>query len=337
MDNRRYSLIVSDALHSENIYFTQGIEQFIMDYVHGTIKDYSISNFFNKNSDYVTSVKYIPLDIKKFTMDGTLQPTAQILLGKNAITNYNNFYELQSSAITSSLLPKIQFFTLTIPRNHNNFLDFNPYTRIRLYVPYFEMIELNPELVYNKSITAYVSLDVFTGMFTLYIERDEDKLLIETRTVNVGIDISLGRTNAEEISRNNTLRAISTIGSLIGTGVGVASGNPLITAGGIGALTKNVTGALSDNIHNLKSYKGGSGDRTELVCDKNVKLIVETVKNVKEINTFLKGLPSHFNDQLSNVTGYTEIGEIHFHPSDELINDDEITEIIELLRSGIIL
>ena len=39
---------------------------------------------------------------------------------------------------------------------------------------------------------------------------------------------------------------------------------------------------------------------------------------------------------MSTLSGYVEIGEIHFDPKNADIYQDEITEIVELLQKGVI-
>ena len=49
-----------------------------------------------------------------------------------------------------------------------------------------------------------------------------------------------------------------------------------------------------------------------------------------------QGYPANKYDSLSLYTGYVEIGEIHFNPFNEVIYQDEITEIVTLLKDGVI-
>ena len=50
-----------------------------------------------------------------------------------------------------------------------------------------------------------------------------------------------------------------------------------------------------------------------------------------------QGLPCNIYGDLSGFSGYTEIGEIHFDPMNEIIYTTEVDEIVSLLKTGVIL
>ena len=62
---------------------------------------------------------------------------------------------------------------------------------------------------------------------------------------------------------------------------------------------------------------------------------------IKDVNTlFPKSkvlLIANKYDLLSSFSGYTEFGEIHFDPKNNLISPDEISEIVTLLKDGVII
>lgn len=291
----------------------------------GTYDDRLITGFFNSLSEYVTNVKYVPIAVKPFCL--SWDERKPLCLGKYKyddiqVTELNGFHS-------------IKLFSKTITRQFNNFLDFSPYTKINIYVPFFPLIELDPEKVYGHSVDVYLSFDAWAGKLAYYVYLD-DLILINQNETLIGVNISIGSTNADDIKRNNILQSISLAGSLAGLGVGVASGNPLITAGSVGMLTKNVTQAMTNNINHLKNYKGGSGDRTEVYVDRHIQLIIERPKNVFIPDKEITGRPLEQTITLQSLTGFTKVGEIHFNPmNNETITSQEITEIVELLRTGV--
>lgn len=327
----RYSITMWKPLRSELVYFTtsfNSMNDFMTDLCDGVLGTFGWDDLFTSKSEWVTSISFLPINVSIF---GTLGQE-YIVLGNKTLTTYTNFYTFGGATPSSYL----RVFGFRVTGIHDNFLDYAPYTRRYLYIPYFEKIEIDSELCLGYEIYGYMSLDVFSGTLALYIER-EDGLLLHHQSVKIGIEISLGKSNEEEIRRNNILHAVSLIGSGVTTGIGIATENPISASAGVGMITKTVTQALSTNVHRLSSYKGGNGNRTELICEKTPKYIVETVQNVTYPNRSLKGGVCRKNLSLSGVTGYTEIGEIHFNPSGAEITDDEISEIIDLLHSGVIL
>lgn len=307
------------------------LEHFLDDYVSGTVSSFKVSEFFRSTSDYVTDLFFLPVDLSKW---GTIN-TDYVYIGNHQYTDYACKH-FMSDIYASS----IQLFSFTVTRQFNNFLDYAPYTRIKLYVPYFEMIELNPLKVYGNTVKGYVSIDVRTGKFVLYVYIDDgngNSYLIESKETNIAIRVGIGFTNQQDIMRNNVLNSISLIGSGVNLAMGVATENPISASAGIGMITKTATQILQSNVEHLKSYKGANGNFTELSVDKNIVLIIERPQDVTYPNYSLKGGVCRQNLSLSTVTGYTEIGEIHFNPNGEDIYDDEIAEIEQLLRDGVVL
>ena len=316
------------------VMYQPSYKSFMLDLLNGTISgaNYSVNNFFQNNSEYLLKVYAYPIKLSSFVTIPS--QSGDIGLGKLSCsyTSYETGY-----------LKIVNLFSLNIPRIHNNFLDYEPYTTYNLYIPYFPIINLNPKQVYGYTIKGYLKLDIFTGKMCIYIENTRvnggvtETNLLYSNTVSFGIPIPVGKTNAEEIQRTNVLNAISILGSLVATGVGLSKGDALISAGGIGALTKTVTKTLSDNVRHLTGYNGADGTRCEYSVDKKMKLIIETVQDVTVPDKALKGKPLKENYDLSDLIGYTEIGKINFNPKGEDIYDDEINEIVDLLRSGVIL
>ena len=59
-----------------------------------------------------------------------------------------------------------------IPRNFNNFLDYEPYTKMTLYLPYYGSIELPPSLFVGHNILVDSLLDLLSGRVTYLIYCD---------------------------------------------------------------------------------------------------------------------------------------------------------------------
>lgn len=331
MDNRYYLENNIRSAQAFMLTFTS-CNLFLKDLFRGDISsnDYAVTDFFQENSDYLEKIYYFPIEVTALLYGNFSTPTT-LGLGKKDC-NYLT-YEITA-------LKNVELFSLNVSRIHNNFLDFAPYTTIKLYVPYFPLIELNPKKVYGYTIKGYLRLDIWSGKLGLFIEQVDSQSnvnLIYSNTVPIGIEVPIGKSNAQEVQRNNLLNAISFIGGIGALTLGAMSENPIVSTAGIGLITKTAVKTLSDNVEHLSGYVGGDGSRVEVACDKHIKLIVETPKDITVPDVALKGGVCKQNLSLSTVTGYTEIGEIHFNPSGYDIYDDEISELTDLLRNGVIL
>ena len=325
MESQEFSINRQQVSEWKYIFDQSVFWQFSSDLANGTTTGFSIADFFQSNSDYVVKFTYYPIRIEMFA--DTIIGVDSIKIGKKSLS-YNAWG-------LSKVKNYIELFHVSPSRPFNNFLDFSPYTKISLIVPYFEKIDIQPELVYGTTLYGYVSVDFNNGSMTLYLYANSR--FIDSRTCKIGIDVALGKGNKDEQMRNNVLQGITALGSAVGLGVGVYTGNPLITAGSVAMLTGNVTKALQNNVDRLTGYKGGSGSRDMLAVDKTIKLVYETPTNITQPNAHLRGRMMNANATLNTLTGFTQIGEIHFEPKGYDIYGDEISEIVELLKTGVVL
>ena len=142
-----------------------------------------------------------------------------------------------------------------IPREFNNFLDFEPYTTLSLYLPFAGSIELPPSTFVGHTISVYSSLDLLAGTVTYIIYADDVQYTTVTCNVRLeiplhGIDVSsyselMVRTAAEK--RSAIFNMTSNIGSTLGR-----AGTSL----GVSALKGNIASAVSSIIGGTLSVGG---------------------------------------------------------------------------------
>lgn len=142
-----------------------------------------------------------------------------------------------------------------IPREFNNFLDFEPYTTLSLYLPFAGSIELPPSTFVGHTISVYSSLDLLAGTVTYIIYADDVQYTTVTCNVRLeiplhGIDVSayselMVRTAAEK--RSAIFNMTSNIGSTLGR-----AGTSL----GVSALKGNIASAISSVVGGTLSVGG---------------------------------------------------------------------------------
>lgn len=117
-------------------------------------------------------------------------------------------------------------------KNTDSFLDFEGYTTISLYLPYYGLVDLPPKTVMYTTISVYYAVDV-PSMQLLYTVKSNGMIVFET-SISFGdivpISLSSGIQNA-----TNTMNMATNIATSVGAiGLGVASGGataPLIAGG----------------------------------------------------------------------------------------------------------
>lgn len=332
-DTREYP-IYTYPLYSVKYYACDSatIRNMVRDILDGTIG--GIQGMFTNASEYVVSARYYPFRVFKFFSTPSV-PSSPVYLGRNTdISTAYPLYELNRWNYFE--LPSKKWFEFTLSRTFNNFLDFAPYTQIKLYVPLFSTILLPLEKCYGVKIECYLSVDLRNGNATISLF-NPDGILIYTETKKIAIDLPIGRSNESEQFRNRMLSAISVGVGISSLGLGATSGNPLLSAGGVGLVGKTVTNALQNEVDHYSNSEPMNETSSTYMNPKEIHLIVEKPQNVNVPDRSLKGAPCRKNKVLNTLTGYTEIGEINFNPSGYNIYDDEVTEIENLLRTGVIL
>ena len=303
------------------------VSEFLQALLSGTIQNYVLANFVQNDSDYVSGIKFFPIDVAKFiSSSATLK---NIVIGKALFATTN---DTKHVVVWKNYL---KIFSVTFSRYFNNFLDFEPYTRLKVYVPYFGFIEIPTDCAYKGTLDFYASVDFSTGNATVYVYYSN--YMVTSKTAKISIDVPIGKTNAEEQQRNKVLHGLQAgvAGGIIA--LGVASGNPLLTGGAVAKAGGIMTNALNDNVSRLTSYNGGSGGTDSLAVTKTCLKYVERPSAVYGPSASVQGLPCRQTLSLSALSGYTKVGTIHFDPQGEPIFQDEMEEIVALLQKGVYL
>lgn len=207
-------------------------------------------------------------------------------------------------------------------------LDYSPYTKIQIYLPYIGIRTLNTDDVMNKIVEVVYRIDVLTGSLTAFIKSGGSVLYQFSGNCANAIPIS-GRDFSQIIQS-----AISATVSL-GTTVATGGANAPITAGT--ALSGVLTTA--GNVCNSKTQvqkSGNMGGTSGLLGEQTPYLIIERPKQSMPID-YMKfvGYPSNITSVLSALTGYTEVESVHLEGI--TATDTEKAEILKLLQEGVIL
>lgn len=242
-------------------------------------------------------------------------------------------------------------FTIPAHRSSSETLDYiehDPYTTLEIYLAFVGWIKLNSNQVLGKRLITYYTLDYKTGMGTAFIYNVTDNKLIYSCNCQFGIKLDLTTTNTTEITRqkqaNELNMLLGLMTSALSIGVGVVSENPVAVAGGILSAGKTIASYVNSNNMIFERAQTSFGT-SEGVLHSIIGLPILRYTYHKQVSIdestyqHIQGYPYKSYVDLSNLTDgyYCEVGEIHFDPQGETIFQDEISEIVSLLQSGVIL
>lgn len=231
--------------------------------------------------------------------------------------------------------PMISLGSLAVPTKFGNFLDYAPFTKIEIYLPYIGFVTLDTNEVIGKTLSIQYAVDYMTGMGTAFVTADD--VMIYTGEGKIGVDVTLGGRNAAEIAKNNLMTGINIAGGIATTAATIATkGVGAGVSAGVKALSSTTASAIQGNQgHVTKGSIGTSANG--FYAPQNAYLII-TRPTPAEPTAYasLYGRPSGKTEQLQALTGYTVVDSVHV---EGITNGTqaEITEIERLLKSGVIL
>ena len=274
--------------------------------------------------DHIVGVYQAPFNIPEFSNCGSL---TNIFVGKYD-TNVQGMPLLNQGSYSTTGIIASKYIEPT----HNNFLDYEPYTSLSLYLPFCGSCNLDANLFVGKTVNVNYYFDIFSGdvIANVYANGTLYKTLSGNFTISQPIT-----------SQNVGLQK----DTVIKGAVGVAT-NMLGTAGF--AMSGNISGALSGavgaTISSISTYthlngispvatKGGGGRSIFYTC-KNIILYKSTAIENHGAYEKYKGKVCNYDSKLSECHGYTVVDNPHIEIKCTNTEKDEITKLLE---QGVIL
>lgn len=245
------------------------------------------------------------------------------LIGTVATTGRSQTLTLGNVTTTANAVPcnesiTINVGSITLPRKYNNFLDFEPYTKVQIYLPFYGCAMLDSSLVIARTISIKYIIDVITATAKIKIIHD-DKTLYEFKTT-CGTDLPITSSNRASVE-------MGYLSSGVGMGVSIASGNM------IGALASGLSMAQS------QYHSSTSGNVSGVLNFHDSRMVTVLVDRpvYTELRNFNKthGRVCNLSKTLRDLRGFTKCAENVQIPFNCL--DEERAMIIEQLVNGVII
>lgn len=208
-------------------------------------------------------------------------------------------------------------------------LDYSPYTKIAVYLPFVGIKDLTIDDVMPKNVRIKYNIDVLTGDCIAFVKCGTAVLYKFAGNMKQDIPLTGQRSDVQLRGLVSTMSIIGSaaMGSAVGGGVG---GGMIIgaTASGIGnvASSKIVTqrsGALGGNVGVLDEFV------PYLIIHRPVQSLA------KDFKTF-KGYPSNITSRLGDLQGYTEVEYVNLGDIPNATSA-EMDEIKNLLSRGVLI
>lgn len=213
--------------------------------------------------------------------------------------------------------------TLNIQEYWEGYLDYDPYTKIQIYLPYIGIHPIKADDIMGKSVKLVYHVDILSGACVAYLECNGSVLYSFLGQCSASIPIT-GNDWTNVI--NGVINAAASIGSMVATG-----GMSAPTA--IPSLAASVVNGLKPEVERSGNISSAGG----ILAKQTPYLIVTRPRQClpSAQNTFT-GYPSYITVTLGKVKGYTEVDTVHLNGIGQA-TESELTEIENLLKSGVIL
>ena len=303
-----------------------------------------VTLLFSTPIENLISLYAYPFDVKALAAVWSMPDDGPIII--NIVT-----METVGCDLANIPVPLLDCGSLSITRKFNNFLDFAPYTKLEIYLPYIGFEMLDTDLVMDKTIDVKYAVDLYTGKCTAFISTTDgtDTCLIMTREGQIGMPIQVAGGSGAELSRNmlktglaTTAGAASLASGAIAAGASVSGGGSASVAqtigGSVGYLTGTSVAAIGAGQYSV--HKGGSTVALNSFYAPQKCFIIRTTPKVAEPLTYAHnvGYPSGKTATLGDLTGYTVVDSVHVEGSGfASATAEERNEVERFLKTGVIL
>lgn len=236
-----------------------------------------IDQIFAANSDplaNVVSCKIIPR-----LVSGQMR---HIILG-----NYDT--EIDAEYITNNI--KFTVGTIDIEPHYNSFLDYAPYTKLTMFLPFLGFKELDTSQFMGRTMEVEYVIDIITSSVKVLLYADN--IYVQSFDGQCGIDIPLSSSNRAEVEASYVSGALGAIGEL-------ATGNV------IGAVSGALSTAMTPYHYNTQgAYNPSCGAYETRLC----YIIIDRPTAQYPVSYGHNvGYPCHLTRNLSTLKGFTKCG-----------------------------
>lgn len=218
---------------------------------------------------------------------------------------------------------RVSMGTCNVPKKWGAYLDYNPYTKMSIFLPYIGFRDLDTDDVMDRTLALQYIVDILTGACVAELRCGTDVLYSWEGNCANPVPITSNSWSSAIGSAVSIAAAIATTALTHGASAPMIAG----TVASVGANSMNLKPSVSRS-----GSLGGSGG----FIAKQTPYIIRTVPNLvipADQNKFI-GYPSFVTTSLGSLTGYNEISSIHLEGIPATGN--ELAEIETLLKGGVI-
>ena len=282
---------------------------------------FSLDNFkkmLNNPMDCILGLTIVPVNVPR---------------GNAREITVGNIVTTVSCDICPTQYVKVDCGTFTFNRHDmtNSYLDYAPYSKCYLYLPFIGVQEINIDDFMQSTMHVVYHVDILTGAMFCYVMRNNNVMYTYMGQCAENVPLSSS-------SYSNTIGSImSAAASIVGVASVAATGGASgpVAAGllaGATTSTANAVSSLKPSVAHSGSIGGGAG-----IMGVNYPYLIFNTPHVSipSQQRHYTGYPSNQIIKLSALKGFNVIQAINLSVSGA--NDSEMNEIENILKGGVIL
>ena len=292
-------------------------------------------------ASYILSVVALPINFPSVNNPfwNEIIQRNNLLIGNDELSN---IFDIQTDIGKTGAIPMFCNAKFTITGKYGSFLDYEPYTKYEIFLPYYGWLTLNSCDILNKNIYVAYLLQTDSSNGSVYVLTD-DKVIF-TSTCSIGVQFAISTTNRERINRERDANLINmTVGAWSGVGTMILGGfskSPMAVGIGANKLVGSITSGITKCMTLMESASskigdGVAGDWSPRKVRVRITYPEIGVDDLEKYSKYI-GRPLQENYTLNELNGYTIVGGVHVE-NIGLATEKEKTEIEKTLRSGFIL
>lgn len=227
-----------------------------------------------------------------------------------------------SMTVAASQYVIVDCGTLNVNEFWGAYLDYDPYTKAEIYLPYIGTHPISVDDIMGKSVHVVYHIDILSGACTAFVKCGGSVLYEFIGQCSSSIPVT-GNDWTNVI--NGVLSVSAAIGTMVATGGATA---PMAAS----AIASTAVNSMKSNVEKSGSMSGTGG----MLAVQTPYLILTRPRQAmpSSQNKFM-GYPSFITSKLDSLSGYTVVEEIHLENISG--TEQEISEIENLLKTGVIL
>lgn len=277
----------------------------------------------------VISLKEIPFSLATLNI---VPLDTDLKIGGVNVTYNNANIKVGQIVSPATTTVSVVFGEFNIPRLSNTFLDYSPYTKYELLLPFAPTPVTLPDWCVNKTVSAIFLYDIYTTACQYVIECNGERICSVSGIFGVDRPISAQNVALKDASRLSA--QVATASSVLGGVMSSANGNiGGIVSGAIGGVSA-LSQMLMSGKQNYMYTVGANGDSSSIgLCHAAHLKITRTLSAEDSNFTHVYGRPLCKYKKLSSVTGYTKCDNIN--TTGLTCSENEKQRIKQLLEAGI--